>query len=60
MYITELYKETLTVHRAEKIKMSNPKVLKVNEDFAQKVISKMSPYTKIKGIVNSKGNQKLF
>ena len=55
-FITNLYRETLSVHVASSIKMSNPEVIKVNEEFGRKVLAKMSPWT-IRGLVNKNGYQ---
>jgi hypothetical protein len=55
-FITKLYLETLSVHEAWSIKMSEPNVIKVNEEFGREVLSKMG-FGVVRGLVNKNGYQ---
>jgi hypothetical protein len=55
-FITKLYRENLGFNEATSTKMSDPKVLKVNEAFGRKVLSKMSSST-VRGLVDKNGYQ---
>ena len=60
-FLSLLYKDTLRWHESQAVKLSDPSILKMNQEFATKVaLANKEFYTKTVGIVNNKGVQIIF